>query len=721
MPSRQPFLSNPSPKISITLLPITVSASLITLFAIIYFIYYLWYSLVHRSRTSPFDSSTALNKLQRFSYNELKNATHNFSDSNSIGKGGSGTVFIGILKNGKLVAVKLLNSTSFQCEQQFQNELKMLSGLKSCPFIVSLLGYCVEKSRRLLVYEYMPNKSLQESLFSESNNGNSDHNLCLNWDRRLNIILDVAKALAFLHIELDPPVIHGDVKPSNVLLDSEFRAKLSDFGLAKLKLEGDLGVDLYSQDLGKSQELFGNSIRGGGGEIETPAIGTPVESHENDEVDFALALQASCSSKNSCKIYHNVKGLALNSLHCDGNPGDENDNKDTDAKGKEASTNENGGEDWNKFVNYDEDLSSMDHGKGLKLNAAFVGDVGNSNTTGGQQWGKDWWWRQDRSDEWCSRDYVMEWIGSQICPSANPRWKEETKCSRENINMDNSTQLDKFEEVNETPLRENGFECPNGAVGKQEPKRSKVHTKKHRKMQEWWKEEHLDELSKKSTKKVKKLEIRSKKRFKLRYFGMGKRWRRKFGHENENVDDPDTEFSFRKGWKKKNSPSIGSDMWSGDIFSRELSSTTSMRGTLCYVAPEYSACGYLMEKADIYSLGVLILVVVSGRRPLHVLSSPMNLEKANLISWCRHLAYAGNILELVDEKLKDDYNKDEVTLCINLALACLQKMPELRPDIGDIVKVLKGEMELPALPFEFSPSPPKFFSKSRRKHKNNED
>ncbi|KAK9922956.1 hypothetical protein M0R45_031393 [Rubus argutus] len=159
-------------------------------------------------------------------------------------------------------------------------------------------------------------------------------------------------------------------------------------------------------------------------------------------------------------------------------------------------------------------------------------------------------------------------------------------------------------------------------------------------------------------------------------------------------------------------------MWSGDLFSRELSSTTSMRGTLCYVAPEYGGCGYLMEKADIYSLGVLILVVVSGRRPLHVLASPMKLEKANLISWCRQLAQAGNILELVDERLKDEYNKDQASLCINLALSCLQKMPELRPEIGEIVKVLKGEMDLPPVPFEFSPSPPsRLYSRSRSRRK----
>ncbi|URE42222.1 STYKc [Musa troglodytarum] len=159
-----------------------------------------------------------------------------------------------------------------------------------------------------------------------------------------------------------------------------------------------------------------------------------------------------------------------------------------------------------------------------------------------------------------------------------------------------------------------------------------------------------------------------------------------------------------------------SDFGLSRVFSRELSSTTSMRGTVCYVAPECHGCERLMEKADIYSFGVLILVIVSGRRPLHVLSSPVKLEKANLVSWCRQLAQMGNLLELVDERLKSSYNKEQAGLCINLALLCLQRIPELRPDSGDVVKILEGEMELPVVPCEFSPSPnARHLSRSRRK------
>ncbi|XAR50463.1 Non-specific serine/threonine protein kinase [Bertholletia excelsa] len=701
MPSRQP--SNPHSNPKLLFLSIVVFSTFVIVFAILYFLYYLWYSLVHRSRTSPFDSSSSsLVKLQKFSHKELKSATDDFSDGNSLGKGGSGTVFRGILRDGKLVAVKMLDSGSIQTEREFQSELQILSSLKS-PFIVSLLGYCIEKSKRLLVYEYMPNRSLQESLFADNSN--------LNWVSRFEIILNVSRALAFLHLECDPPVIHGDVKPSNVLLDSEYRAKLSDFGLSRLKSEGEFGVDLFSQELGKSQELWKSQELSGtfpaaGG--ETPAIGTPVESV--NEVDFSLALQASSSSKNS-RVSQNVRALNLNSFTYNANIANENDNMSKAAKGKEVSSIENGGEDWNKGVIYDDELcSTTDHSKEFNLN----GDT--------KQWGKDWWWRQDGSGELCSKDYVMEWIGSQICPSANPDWDEDKKCSPENSNPGNLARFDKHEDANETQLRETEFEYPKKVHENEESRRWRSR-KKHRKMQEWWKEEHLDEISKKKTSKLKGLEAKCRKGFKMPRFDLLRQWnfrRRKLGQQNHEDGDPDGEFSFRRGWKNKNARSIGSDMWSGDLFSRELSSTTSMRGTLCYVAPEYGGCGYLMEKADIYSLGVLILVIVSGRRPLHVLSSPMKLEKANLISWCRQLAHSGNILELVDERLKDEYNKEQASLCINLALACLQKMPELRPDIGEIVKILRGEMDLPPLPFEFSPSPPsKLFSKSRRKQKAN--
>ncbi|KDP41964.1 hypothetical protein JCGZ_26982 [Jatropha curcas] len=716
MPSRSlpPSFDHPRPsfitKTRILFLILTISASVVIIFTIIYFLYHLWYSLVNRSRTIPFDSTTTL-KLQRFPYKELRIATNDFDDGNIVGKGGSGTVFRGIATDGKLYAIKRLDTVSLQSEREFQNELQILGGLRS-PFLVTLLGYCVEKNKRLLIYEYMPNKSLQELLFG-------DGHLSLSWERRFSVVLDVAKALEFLHLGCDPPVIHGDIKPSNVLLDLDFRAKISDFGLSRIKVEGEFGVDLFSQDLGKSQDLWKSQELSGNLTSETPAIGTPVESCQ--EVDFALALQASSSSKNSRTCY-NVRALNVNSLNYNANIAGESGVKvgNGNGKGKEVSSVDISGDDWNcRFLPYDDEPCSIDHSKELN----FTGSSAIDDSTGTKQWGKDWWWRQDGSGELCSKDYVMEWIGSQICPSTNPDWDEEKKNTPERTELHSLAPLDKVEDGNEPQSQELGLENHIKGFEMKDSRGRKSRRKKNRKMQEWWKEEHLDEISKKNT-KLKNLETKWKKRFKTPHFHLSCRFhfqrRKKSGELNQNASDQNGEFSFRRGWKKKNGHSAGSDMWSGDLFSRELSSTTSMRGTLCYVAPEYGGCGYLMEKADIYSLGVLILVIVSGRRPLHVLASPMKLEKANLISWCRHLAQAGNILELVDERLKDEYNKEEASLCINLALTCLQKMPELRPDIGEVVKILKGEMDLLPLPFEFSPSPPsKLFSRSRRRQKSN--
>ncbi|KAK6915130.1 Protein kinase domain [Dillenia turbinata] len=711
MPSRpispNPNSPEPNPNSNTLFLCITLTASAILFLAILIFLYYLWKSFLHNSKTSPFDSSTEQLKLQRFSFKELRNATNDFNAENSIGKGGSGTVFRGILRDGKSVAVKKLEDLpSAQAEREFQNELQVLGGLRS-PYVVALLGYCLEKNKRLLVYEYMPNHSLQESLFN-SVEENLNMNMNLNWEMRFQIIDDVARALAFLHLDCDPPVIHGDIKPSNVLLDWNFRAKISDFGLSRVKVEGEFGVDLFSQELGKSQELSGTLAAVS---VETPGISTPVES--NNEVDFSLALQASSSSKNS-RVCCNAKALNLGSLNYNASIANESKN----LKSKEISNLEVASDDWNRFVPYDDEYCSVEHSKELNSNASVVVDDAGS----AKPWGRDWWWKQDGSGELCSKDYVMEWIGSQICPSENPDWDEVGKCNPQKSNLDGSTQLDMFHtNATNSHLQELGSEDCNKGLEVKDTKGRKSFQKRHRKMQEWWKEEYLSEISKKGS-EIKKLKFRWKKGFKLPHFSLTRRllFRRRtpFLEENQNNCDANGEFSFRGGWKKNNAHSVGSEMWSGDLFSRELSSTTSMRGTLCYVAPEYGGTGYLMEKADIYSFGVLILVIVSGRRPLHVLSSPMKLEKANLISWCRHLAHAGNVLELVDERLKDMYNRSQASLCINLALACLQRMPELRPDIGDIVKILRGEMDLPPLPFEFSPSPPsKISSRSKRKKK----
>ncbi|WOL03210.1 serine/threonine-protein kinase CDL1-like [Canna indica] len=167
---------------------------------------------------------------QVFTYKELELATNGFSESNVIGNGGFGVVFRGNLSDGAVAAIKLLHKEGKQGERDFRTEVDILSRLHSS-YLVGLLGYCADQHHRLLVFEYMPNGSLQHHLHPSAKNPN---NKSLDWRTRLRIALDCAQALEFLHEHTAPAVIHRDFKCSNILLDHNCRAKVSDFGMAKI-------------------------------------------------------------------------------------------------------------------------------------------------------------------------------------------------------------------------------------------------------------------------------------------------------------------------------------------------------------------------------------------------------------------------------------------------------------------------------------------------------
>ncbi|KAK9085187.1 hypothetical protein Sjap_025598 [Stephania japonica] len=166
--------------------------------------------------------------LQLFTYNELRSATNNFHPINKIGRGGFGTVYKGILRNGRQVAIKALSAGSKQGVKEFLTEIDMISNVKH-PNLVELIGCCVQGTDRILVYEYVENNSLDRALLGSKSNAKK-----LDWSMRSSICLGAAKGLAFLHEELEPHIVHRDIKASNILLDKEFVAKIGDFGLAKL-------------------------------------------------------------------------------------------------------------------------------------------------------------------------------------------------------------------------------------------------------------------------------------------------------------------------------------------------------------------------------------------------------------------------------------------------------------------------------------------------------
>ncbi|XP_010269038.2 PREDICTED: probable receptor-like protein kinase At1g11050 [Nelumbo nucifera] len=182
-----------------------------------------------------------------FKIGELEKATDNFSQKNLIGRGAFGVVYKGTLSNGTPVAVKKIIESEFQGDEEFCNEVQIISNLKHRS-LVPLRGCCVvdedvdeEKGKqRYLVYDYMPNGSLHDHLFYPFNNQmNRSRRQPLSWPQRKNIIFDVARGLAYLHYGVKPAIYHRDIKATNILLDADMRARVSDFGQAKQSREGE--------------------------------------------------------------------------------------------------------------------------------------------------------------------------------------------------------------------------------------------------------------------------------------------------------------------------------------------------------------------------------------------------------------------------------------------------------------------------------------------------
>ncbi|KAL1814487.1 hypothetical protein DCAR_0518641 [Daucus carota subsp. sativus] len=176
-------------------------------------------------------------------YKLLVAATNNFEEDNVLGGGGGGRVYKARLGDQHLAAVKKLQGGGPEAAREFENELACLSKINH-QNVIALLGYCIHGDTRLLVYEMMHNGSLESQLHGPSRGS------ALTWPLRMRVALDVARGLEYLHERCNPPVIHRDIKSSNILLDSNFNAKLSDFGLAvangiqnnkSIKLSGTLG------------------------------------------------------------------------------------------------------------------------------------------------------------------------------------------------------------------------------------------------------------------------------------------------------------------------------------------------------------------------------------------------------------------------------------------------------------------------------------------------
>ncbi|XP_040951668.1 putative receptor-like protein kinase At4g00960 [Gossypium hirsutum] len=172
------------------------------------------------------NAKTRVESLQ-FDFDAVRVATKDFSDANILGRGGFGPVYKGKLEDGRQVAIKRLSENSGQGQQEFKNEVMLLAKLQHRN-LVRLLGFSLEQKERVLIYEFLPNSSLDNFIFD------SVKRSLLSWTKRYKIINGIAKGLLYLHEDSQYRIIHRDLKTANILLDEEMNPKISDFGMAKL-------------------------------------------------------------------------------------------------------------------------------------------------------------------------------------------------------------------------------------------------------------------------------------------------------------------------------------------------------------------------------------------------------------------------------------------------------------------------------------------------------
>ncbi|XP_055822863.1 uncharacterized protein LOC129891501 isoform X2 [Solanum dulcamara] len=220
--------------------------------------------------------------LKVFSFDQIKEATNNFSIKNKIGEGGFGPVYKGRLSDGQEIAVKRLSECSKQGVEEFQNEVSLASKLQHVN-VLQLQGFCIERKEKILIYEYMPNKSLDFYLYDPVKS------LKLDWETRICIIEGITQGLLYLQEYSTFTVIHRDLKASNILLDDEMKPRISDFGIARL----------FQKD---ENEANTGKIVGTYGCVPPEYVKRGVYSRKYDVYSFGvLLLQILGGKKNSCE------------------------------------------------------------------------------------------------------------------------------------------------------------------------------------------------------------------------------------------------------------------------------------------------------------------------------------------------------------------------------------------------------------------------------------
>ncbi|KAL8152580.1 hypothetical protein V2J09_010340 [Rumex salicifolius] len=229
--------------------------------------------------------------LKAFSYADIREATNNFTSENKLGEGGYGPVYKGKLKNGQEIAVKQLSKTSTQGYEEFKNEVTLTASLQHIN-LVKVLGFCMDRDEQMLIYEYLPNKSLDLYLFDPVKRQ------ALDWNKLAEIVQGIIQGLVYLQEYSRLTIIHRDLKASNILLDEQFRPKISDFGMARI----------FQKD---EHEANTDRIVGTYGYVPPEYVNQGIYSTKYDVYSFGVMLLQIITGKRNNRLYGDNENLNL--------------------------------------------------------------------------------------------------------------------------------------------------------------------------------------------------------------------------------------------------------------------------------------------------------------------------------------------------------------------------------------------------------------------------
>ncbi|CAN1319153.1 G-type lectin S-receptor-like serine/threonine-protein kinase B120 [Linum perenne] len=609
--------------------------------------------------------------LPMMNINIVALATNHFSAENKLGQGGFGPVYKGTLPGGEEIAVKRLSKISGQGLEEFKNEISLIAKLQHRN-LVRLLGYCVQGEEKMLIYEYMPNKSLDFFLFDSTKQASLD------WGKRFAIIEGIARGLLYLHRDSRLRIIHRDLKASNILLDEEMNPKISDFGMARI-----FG--------GNQNEANTNRVVGTYGYMSPEYAMEGLFSVKSDVYSFGVLVLEIVSGRRNTSF---------------------------------RST------DHVNLISYAWDLWT--EGRALELVDSSI--------------------RQSCKDEELVRCIHLGMICVQDNPTLRPtmaavmlilesespslpmpRQPTFTSSMRASVDRDLYSE---GQDLVSNELTATMGKLPDGKIvaikrlstssgqGADEFKNEIMLISKlqHRNLvrllgccvdglekmliYEFMPNKSLDTYLFDSTKKA---ELDWPIRMNIIH-GIARGLLYLHRDSLLRIIHRDLKVSNILLDEKMN-PKI-SDFGLARIFegTQDLASTHKVVGTLGYMSPEYLLAGMFSDKSDVFSFGVLLLEIVSGRKTT---SFHYEEQHSSLLAYAWRSWSETKGVDMVDESVAESSNPSEVSRCVNVGLLCVQDHATDRPTMAAVVSMLSGEMSLPR------PNQPTFTFQNKTPNVNN--